>query len=1145
MKASRIILSLSILMALVAGILFGLPAIHAEGNSLPCHKSDSMIYKGISLYKDGKFEEAVPYFETAYNDTTYQSGRYQMWVYSSMWLANALRKSGHPEMMEEYGVENYSFWPPLDPRDMEKIDSLSFLAWHAASEDLTKAISILTERQKLLESIAGPDHYWALAGREYLIDMICENFGQQSKKLTFANISDYYADARTVAGVVDSLANLSVVALDRMKADSDPGILYYYVQSLGNIAYRVAYMGIPNYYTGVVPAMAMRLVEVKDEYPQLFRDNPSYLLGIARINLLMGSISDIEETAPTPVYSIDREKYLKAALDMGDELEKATEGLPLTLDQRLEVLHLMQDACRRLVINYPEKTGEHNSVDDFDYYFYQLAQSPDSVAMREHEKINEAGIWAMLGNTVVEAALNNGLVMDRNFEQLSDNEKKLVNLWNREAELLKANDTDRYLQFISYDVSAYSTCKLYRPLVNIKQEAYELCRENGKPLMQLQVLYDIADLCSDLSGPLTNDLERFAQTTMTRADMGDYMKLYQRTIEKFNSDYDSIINLNKDFSRLENANLANLNRKMALLDAYKRQAIAKKVDSRAYYLQAIESIQKYLDLDSEPIADKEWLERNLAEFQVLTGGKESFTKVDSLQTAAFKGQLNTFRYASSDQRRTVWNQFIPHIEDNLKLAFDAPEQPGAGNLAYNSLLYRKGILLASDRNFISQLTQAEIADTAFCSKRVEYLRLQAQGNEQRRLQALERELLPYLRWKDINRNLDADWQNVREALRKGEAAVEFGQLSGLGEDETLYGVVLIPGKLPQIVKIGGDMDISQLDSMFTRTINDKLEPLLEGARRVYFAPDGVLYKMPIEHFAPSGREWIRVSSTRQIAERGEDSRESPVSNIALFGGLDYGKATDNSEVSDSVRGLLPSVIKHGVSELSFTLQEVQEISDIATHKGLKCRTYTGPQGGEKTLRSVIAGGETDALHLSTHGFYYSDNDLRRIQEGGNKYYSDAEKETMSMQRCGLLLSGSNPNLIKGTETNNPEDGVLNASEVEGMDMSCVKFLGLSACQTGLGDISADGVFGLQRGFKKAGVGTILMSLWKVNDRATQLLMGSFYENLLSGCSCHQSLAGAQAVVRNYTEPDKVSGLETRPFDSPRYWAAFILLDALD
>lgn len=114
-----------------------------------------------------------------------------------------------------------------------------------------------------------------------------------------------------------------------------------------------------------------------------------------------------------------------------------------------------------------------------------------------------------------------------------------------------------------------------------------------------------------------------------------------------------------------------------------------------------------------------------------------------------------------------------------------------------------------------------------------------------------------------------------------------------------------------------------------------------------------------------------------------------------------------------------------------------------------------------------------------------------------------------------------------------------------MDMSCVKFLGLSACQTGLGDISADGVFGLQRGFKKAGVGTILMSLWKVNDRATQLLMGSFYENLLSGCSCHQSLAGAQAVVRNYTEPDKVSGLETRPFDSPRYWAAFILLDALD
>lgn len=57
---------------------------------------------------------------------------------------------------------------------------------------------------------------------------------------------------------------------------------------------------------------------------------------------------------------------------------------------------------------------------------------------------------------------------------------------------------------------------------------------------------------------------------------------------------------------------------------------------------------------------------------------------------------------------------------------------------------------------------------------------------------------------------------------------------------------------------------------------------------------------------------------------------------------------------------------------------------------------------------------------------------------------------------------------------------------------------LSACQTGLGEITGDGVFGLQRGFKKAGAQTLMMSLWKVDDKATQLLMSRFYSNLITG-----------------------------------------------
>ena len=95
---------------------------------------------------------------------------------------------------------------------------------------------------------------------------------------------------------------------------------------------------------------------------------------------------------------------------------------------------------------------------------------------------------------------------------------------------------------------------------------------------------------------------------------------------------------------------------------------------------------------------------------------------------------------------------------------------------------------------------------------------------------------------------------------------------------------------------------------------------------------------------------------------------------------------------------------------------------------------------------------------------------------------------------------------------------------------------LSACQTGLGEISGDGVLGLQRGFKKAGANSLLMSLWKVDDQATCFLMTQFYENLAKGKNKNLALEQAKKAVR--LKKDK-------GWDDPKYWAAFILLDALD
>ena len=81
---------------------------------------------------------------------------------------------------------------------------------------------------------------------------------------------------------------------------------------------------------------------------------------------------------------------------------------------------------------------------------------------------------------------------------------------------------------------------------------------------------------------------------------------------------------------------------------------------------------------------------------------------------------------------------------------------------------------------------------------------------------------------------------------------------------------------------------------------------------------------------------------------------------------------------------------------------------------------------------------------------------------------------------------------------------------------------------------------MQRGFKKAGANSILMSLWEVDDKATQILMTQFYQHLLSGQSKRQSLLSAQKNLREYRNANG-----EQCYNSPKYWAAFILLDGFD
>ena len=135
-------------------------------------------------------------------------------------------------------------------------------------------------------------------------------------------------------------------------------------------------------------------------------------------------------------------------------------------------------------------------------------------------------------------------------------------------------------------------------------------------------------------------------------------------------------------------------------------------------------------------------------------------------------------------------------------------------------------------------------------------------------------------------------------------------------------------------------------------------------------------------------------------------------------------------------------------------------------------------------------------------------------------------------RSGLLLAGSNYAFTGHFEQlpKSLQDGVLYAKEISLLDLSETELVVLSACETGQGDITSEGVFGLQRAFKMAGVQTIIMSLWKVNDQATQLLMTEFYNNWIGK---HQSKRDA---FRNAQTTVRIK------YEEPEYWAGFVMLD---
>lgn len=223
------------------------------------------------------------------------------------------------------------------------------------------------------------------------------------------------------------------------------------------------------------------------------------------------------------------------------------------------------------------------------------------------------------------------------------------------------------------------------------------------------------------------------------------------------------------------------------------------------------------------------------------------------------------------------------------------------------------------------------------------------------------------------------------------------------------------------------------------------------------------------------------------------------------------------------------------------------------------------------------------LHLATHGFFLPDrkrdrsvnqNDFMTAGLGTGQHGTGQPTARFflpgvenPMLRSGLAFAGVNTWLRSGDVPLDAEDGILTAEDVSGLDLMATELAVLSACETGLGEVrTGEGVFGLRRAFILAGAKTLVMSLWKVPDLSTAILMERLYNNLLKqGMSRDEALREAQLYTRDLTvgelrsaHPFVIEQFATgnkvaeryyqrlvrksddhRPFQEPQYWGAFI------
>lgn len=524
-------------------------------------------------------------------------------------------------------------------------------------------------------------------------------------------------------------------------------------------------------------------------------------------------------------------------------------------------------------------------------------------------------------------------------------------------------------------------------------------------------------------------------------------------------------------------------------------------------------------------------------------------------------------YISSTEREGLWNPLSSLFTMMTPYALEAKQtQTAFTKNCYDALVISKSFLLESERSMYDVIKRIGTPENMHNYTTLASMKNQVKAWEKdynanadsilsvsRKISRLENLLMNRCKgYRDGTDFIDVDYNAVKQALEQNEMLIDFTDYVSQSQGRKYAAYIINKVQdYPLLKALFAERQIDTLgivrpDMYYSEDYSENVlkllwEPLKENVSEgatIYYVPSQLLFQISLESLLlPDGSllgshyHFVRLSSARELVKMKSESKGYKSNSAVLYGGLQYDLETtamaEESKKYDLSNLLaLRGEIVRGDSvfhDLQGTKEEILKIEDLLKRNKWQVFSYMGKNGTEESFLNMH-GKSPKLLHLATHGFYYTPNRAENVDY--LKGYTDA------MSLSGLVLSGGNAAWLGKPLPKGVLGGILSANDIARLDLSNTDMVVLSACQTGQGKATAEGLYGLQRAFKKAGVRTIVMSLWNVSDKTASEFMTTFYERLAdthNAWNKRKAFEETKQIIRQ-KHPD------------PFHWAAFVMLD---